>query len=136
MSPLLNIKSDFILRPATLDDCVLFFEWVNDEDVRRHSFHTEKIEWQHHKKWFHNKMNSQQSKLFVLSKNNIPIGQCRLDKEQEFWLIDYSIDKKYRGKSYGNIIVQMLIEKDYSPIKAIVKKNNIGSVKVFKNNFT
>lgn len=127
-------NSGFSLREATSQDCFMFFEWANDEGVRRNSFNPQKIELENHIAWFNKKLSSDQSKLYVLLKHETPVGQARLDKEGDYWNLDYSIDSKYRGNGLGNIIVKALIETYVRPLKAVVKKSNIASIKVFQNN--
>ncbi len=69
--------------------------------------------------------------LFVLIYNT-PVGQIRLDKEGDVWVLDYSIDKKYRGKGFGKKIIQLVLESDVSkPIKVVVKPANFASLKSF-----
>jgi RimJ/RimL family protein N-acetyltransferase len=129
-----KIVSSLLLRGATTEDCLLFFEWANDGDVRKNSFSPEKIEWKNHVTWFDSKLNNDQSKLYVLMNNNIPLGQVRLDKEGEFWIVDYSIDKKYRGKGLGKEIIKLISKTGIRPIKAVVKTNNESSLRAFKIN--
>ena len=129
-----KINSLLYLRKANSDDCKLFFDWANDKDVRNNSFSPESIIWENHKAWFENKINSNQSLLFVLIYNNVPVGQIRLDKEGDVWVLDYSIDKKYRGKGLGKKIIQLVLERTSKPIKAVVKPANFASIKVFQQN--
>src|SRR5690606_27986697 len=91
-------STKYNLRQANLSDVKLLFDWVNDSDVRLNSFNTELIKWEDHRVWYANKMESQSSLIFILEKENMALGQIRLDKEQDYWLIDYSIDRQHRGK--------------------------------------
>lgn len=129
-----KVAADLSLRKATKEDCALFFEWANDDIVRNNSFHTEKIKWESHIVWFNNRLNSEQHKLYVLMNHDYPVGQIRLDKENDYWLIDYSIDKKHRGKGWGRKLIGLLSNIDIHPIKACVKIDNISSVRAFQYN--
>lgn len=120
------------LRQAVIDDCELYFQWANDEEVRKNAFNNEVIKWNNHLKWFKDKISNDQSKLFVLMENETPVGQIRIDKEEEDWVIDYSIDNEHRGKGLANQMMKLLLEKDIRPLKAIVKDSNYGSLKVFQ----
>ena len=68
------------LRKAKEDDCDLLYRWANDPKVRKNSFNKEKIDYEEHKKWFENKLNSDKSYMFIL-KDEVPLGQIRIDIE-------------------------------------------------------
>lgn len=129
-----KLLSNIFLREATERDCSLFFQWANDDDVRRNSFSPRKVELQNHIAWFNNKLNSEQSKLFVLMKNETPVGQARLDNEGGYWVVDYSIDSKFRGHGLGTVMVKKLMDTRIRPLRAIVKKTNGASLRVFQSN--
>jgi UDP-2,4-diacetamido-2,4,6-trideoxy-beta-L-altropyranose hydrolase len=129
--------SSLSLRPATSDDCHIYWEWANDPTVREQAFSQEFIPYAKHIVWFQNKLSNPDSFLFVwLLGNRTKIGQVRFDCENSEALIDISIDKKYRGYGLGNVILiksiyhMLLIRKDIK-FKACVLKNNIVSQKIF-----
>jgi RimJ/RimL family protein N-acetyltransferase len=118
---------------ATIDDAQLLFDWANDKIVRFNSLVTGTILWEDHLKWFNNKLHSQ-SKIYLLFRDNIPVGQIRFDFINEFWIIDYSIDEKHRGKGFGKKILELAIRKFNvgDILKAIVKNENVSSLKIFQ----
>ena len=80
-------------------------------------------------------MKEDKSKIFILSLSNREIGQIRFDRlEDSNWLINYSIDKNFRGQGYGSKIVELAINsfKKASKFTAKVKKSNPASTKVFR----
>tara|TARA_R110000765_G_scaffold237982_2_gene340654 strand:+ start:577 stop:1044 length:468 start_codon:yes stop_codon:yes gene_type:complete len=123
------------LREAIEDDIELIYEWANDNTVRKNAVNKEKIIWEDHKKWYKNKILDSETYIYILEEN---IGQIRFDKIEDHYEIDYSIDKKYRGKGYGVIIIKEGIKKLFSDkkkkvlVKAKVKQENIASLKVFR----
>jgi len=125
--------NSLFLRKANKKDAELLFKWANDKAVRKNAINTEKINWENHLKWFKSKLQSNNAHLYILEKNKTPIGQIRIDKLNNYWIIDYSIDKNYRGLGYGKLIVKLLINlnKDKSFI-AQVKKENIASISIFE----
>ena len=129
-----KIVADLYLRNAIEEDCKIFFEWVNNISVRRNSFHPDMIEWEDHVEWFKNKMKSDRTKLYVLMSGNHPVGQVRLDKDGGYWIVDYSIDEKYRGLGWGKRLISLLLDVNIRPLKAFVKINNESSIRSFKNN--
>lgn len=123
----------FELRLATINDSQLLFDWSNDALVRKNSLNSELIKWEDHVLWLTNKLQSN-SKILILLEKKEPIGVLRFDQKEDHFLINYSISEKYRGKGYGNKIIELGIKHIGSdkPLKAIVKKENISSIKIFE----
>jgi RimJ/RimL family protein N-acetyltransferase len=68
------------LRLADYNDCEMLWQWVNDPDVRKASFSSEKNSWETHKAWFTDKLEDSNSYIFIaLNENKQPIGQVRFD---------------------------------------------------------
>lgn len=127
-----------ILRKASSKDCTLYFDWVNEEEVRKNSISSNDIIWEEHIKWFTNRIECETSALYVLEKGEQAVGQIRLDIiANQKALIDYSIDKKFRGKGYGKKIVMLVIEKarkmNIEELIAEVKLSNITSINIFRS---
>ena len=45
-------------------------------------------------------------KIFILTNNNEPIGQIRLEKDKNDVLIDYAVAKNFRNKGYGLMLIK------------------------------
>lgn len=127
------IKEELFLREANEDDARLLFNWANDHDVRKNSIAQDPIIWENHLSWFKKKINSSETKIFILSNKNKCLGQIRIDKVDSYWLIDYSIDCIYRGQGLGTEIVSRLLDKFNFKLKATVRKENQPSARVFIN---
>ncbi len=130
-------KNIFYLRKAESNlDALLLFEWANDSTVRSNSINKEKISIIDHFRWFNKKIKNNDTRIYILTdvyKSNI--GQIRVDKVDECFEIDYSISSLYRGRGFGNRILQLLIsEMGNVNYLAKVKMGNIASKKVFINN--
>lgn len=128
------------LRIVTNADCNLLFKWVNDESVRWNAFNTNKVKFEEHLNWFKNRIDSEECYIFICYDKQLPIGQIRIDNKQSKWVIDYSIDSKYRGNGYGTKILALL-EKEIlmksiqvSTLIGEVKCSNIASQKSFEKN--
>lgn len=128
----------FFLRHATQKDADLLFNWVNDEQVRKSAFNSNLINYEEHIPWFFSKLQSSNSRIYIGCDSDNPIGQIRIDIECENAFIDYSIDKMYRGKGYGVLllrIVEQQIKDDKYKVNYImgkVKFENIASRRVFE----
>lgn len=121
------------IRKAREDDVSLLYIWVNNDDVRRNALNPKKIKWEEHEAWFEGKMSNPYSKIFILENINHPIGQIRYDRKDEgFWDIDFFIDKKFRGMGLGQKIIELSLNKISGIVRAVVKKENVASCKVFE----
>lgn len=128
----------FELVQVSMKDIDLLYEWANDSECRKNAFISKKIEYEEHKKWFLNKLNDENCKIYLYVCNNEAIGQVRIDIHGSNALIDYSIKKEYRGKGHGIKILQLLEEKiillKSTKIRSLfgeVKNDNLASQKVF-----
>ena len=127
-------KEKFILRSAKVSDSKLLFNWVNEKEVRNNSLNSEIVKWDIHIDWFCKKMESVKCEIFILENNKVSVGQVRIEEDETgFWLIDYSIDSAFRGKGYGYVMIEQLINKiPKCKFKAVVKTKNIASRRVFE----
>ena len=113
------------LRKAEATDVDLLFEWANDPDVRKNSFHSEMIDYSTHIKWFEKILASNDVLQFILMDENTAVGQIRIIIIEDEAEISYSIGLKFRGKGYGKIIVKELetmVETSYPRIKTLVAR--------------
>ena len=67
--------------------------------------------------------------------DNIPIGVIRLEKQNLNFLLSYMIAPKFRRKGFALKAIQKFLKnlksRKINKIVAIVKKNNIPSLKIF-----
>ncbi|WP_157983101.1 GNAT family N-acetyltransferase [Psychroflexus aestuariivivens] len=121
-------------RRIISDDVDVFYEWANDKEVRSNSLNSEPIKYEDHIKWFSSKLESTQTEIYIFNSEKMPVGQVRLDLEDGFWEIDYSVDKKYRGLGLGKSMISMITHSNpLKNFKALVKEENKASKKVFEN---
>ena len=129
-----KVNQHIRLRNATKEDVNLFYEWANEKSVRKMSFNSEYISFETHQKWFKNNLNSKNNFLLVLEFDNIPAGLVRFNSEG---VIGISLDKKFRGKNLGVVLIKEGINvikssTDIKKITAYVKKDNTPSIKIFE----
>lgn len=124
-------------RPATADDCKLFFDWANDKTVRQNSFETDEIPYSSHVSWFNRKVSAENSLILVFELENEPVGQVRVDglDDPNGAVIGVSVDEKFRGKGYAAEMIRTATEEALKKIKtsviAFVKPENQSSLKAF-----
>lgn len=129
--------SEFDLRMVTKDDIDLLFAWANDSQVRKNAFHTEKISYEEHRKWFSKLINDQSQIQYIFMLNGEPVGQIRFSISEDEAKIDYSIAPTKRGNGYGRIMLKLAQEeflKTYPTVKTLigqVKTGNHSSEKCF-----
>ncbi len=95
------------LRPAREMDVTLYFDWVNEPEVRRQALNHNLIPWVSHQHWFHQKLTDDSSRLFVLEADDLPVGRVRFDLEGDEARIDYALDPIVRGRGWGARLVAL-----------------------------
>ena len=112
------------LREATTEDRELLYEWANDPETRRASFHTEIIAYEEHCRWFERILNDKNELQFILMNQDEPVGQVRLTLEGEDAVVSYSIAPDKRGLGYGKEIIRLICEeaRRYPFVRKIVAR--------------
>ena len=127
-----------MLRRCTYSDMDIIYKWINDDEVRNNSFNSDYIEYEVHVKWFNEKINSNNIYMYIILNNNKEIGTIRLEKHNSKAIISYLISNEYRGKGYGNKVIDLIkkeaIINNIDILEAVVKKDNIVSRRIFINN--
>ena len=130
-----SLRGEILLRLASMDDIVLYYNWVNDLEVRKNAINNLPISWETHRAWFSKKLQEVNSWLFVLEVAGLPVGQIRFDKEGDEANIDYSLDVIVRGRGWGAQLLAMGADfmQNIEPVKlrATVKDQNNASSSVF-----
>lgn len=129
------------IRSANEADVNLYYEWANDPEVRAGALNSAPIPMLDHINWFRAKCEDENSYMYVVSKENKPLGQVRFDVDRNLGtaIISYSIDSSFRNKGWGTSLMRVAgrtFIKDLGKqilLKAVVKKENIASNKVFEN---
>jgi RimJ/RimL family protein N-acetyltransferase len=129
------------LRKATIDDMDMLYKWANDAEVRKNAFNSEHIPYEDHIKWFNNIMKDDTVLQLILSDKTAPIGQLRLNIEDDKAYIDYSISPDKRGFGIGKAMISLLIKKlsdsdnicnNVKTLVGQVKYENPASARVFE----
>jgi len=135
---LLNISQSSVVRRANVNDVELAYKWINDPEVRNNSHSQNEIAFEDHTKWFNNVINRPSTYYYIVENENVPYGQIRFEKSGDEVVINYLIAPEFRGKGFGQALVQLGIEqvlKDAGSalnIIAYVKTENAASNKIFE----
>lgn len=125
----------FYLKKATAEHCNLLFKWTNDKEVRENSFTKDVIKYDEHVKWFNDKLNSPNCKIFIFYLDNVPVGQVRIDVDNHEAVISYSLDNNFRGKGLSAEMIGLLeknIDTNVNKLIGYVKFSNVISQRVFE----
>ncbi len=132
------------IKAAAERDLFLYFDWANDAEVRRHSLKQEPITLPGHTEWFLRRLSDAKTMLFVLEANGLPAGQTRFQRDGDEMKIAYSLDARFRGRSWGGELVRLGLQEalhrfrceagSRRPIRftALVKEDNSASVAIFR----
>lgn len=115
------------------NDLDFLYKLRNDESVVKNCINQNKITYDEHKKWFLENIKNKNIFMYTINLYNQKIGQIKVELINGLGYIGYSIDKNYRGYGYGYIAIEFIKEifKDIILV-AIVKKDNIASIKIFE----
>ena len=131
-------ESGFELRSVRSDDIDLLFNWANDPVTRKNAFHTEKIPYEDHERWFSKLLSDPYQQQYIFLKNGKPVGQIRFSIENDEALISYSISPDDRGLGYGSLMIDMAknrFHEDHPEVRKLigqVKRENRASSKCFE----
>lgn len=133
-----NETAGIRVRAATQEDARLLWEWANDRSVRLNSFRQEAIPWDSHLQWYNNRLDSTDTRFWILEVEGIPVGHIRYDarREDESAEISFSVAEEHRGKGYGVELIERTCELactelGVSKIRAVTFTSNPASSHTF-----
>lgn len=124
------------LRPVKQQDAEILYKWATSPEVRANAINQKGFSYEHHLKWLEGKLADPECFFFMLEYNKIVIGQIRIDKHENEWIIDYSVDSTWRGRGFGKKIIELGIQELEGrriTLVAKVKMDNAPSYKVFQS---
>ena len=118
------------LRPATIEDAQILFEWRNDPQVRAASHNQAEISFEDHLAWFTDSLANPDRRLYIVEKDGISVGTVRSDWAGDAYTLSWTVKPEARGKGIGKRMVLLLAEQIEKTIRAEVKVGNLASVKI------
>ncbi len=112
------------LRPASIDDAQLLFDWRNEPLTRAMSVNTEPVAWDIHEKWLSTRLARPEPGLYVCEDDGSPCGMVRIDNDE----ISYTVDVNFRGKGVATKML-ILARQQFGPKRAKIKRSNEASAK-------
>jgi UDP-2,4-diacetamido-2,4,6-trideoxy-beta-L-altropyranose hydrolase len=139
-SMVLGNSAELRARPAASTDEDLLLAWANDPVTRRNAFSTSEIAPSDHSAWFARRLaRPDASRIFIIENaGGIPVGQARFEREEEDWVIDYSVAPAFRGLGLGGKVLGLALRRlaALSPqdrVVGLVKSGNEASARVFES---
>ena len=126
---------NIFIRVADYKDSNMFFRWVNNKDSLNIKIQNKNIiGFKSHNRWFLERLNDRNTYIWVIEDSNkSSLGQIRFQKKNSIYLdIDIYVIAAMRLKGIAIKALNIAIKKiNNMPLRAIVKKSNIGSFKLF-----
>lgn len=119
-----------ILRLAESYDEELLLSWRNDPVTRNASLTQHVIGKREHSKWFSMSLANPNRQIYIAENNGLPVGTFRIDTEAEFLFLSWTIAPEWRKKGLGKKMLQIAEIDEYKNLKAIIRKDNIPSIKL------
>ncbi len=107
------------------------FNLRNKSYVRKNSLNIRKISKKNHKNWI-NKISKDKriNKIYVIKNNNLSIGYIRLEFHKNTFNTSWALIKKFQGKGIAKKGLIFATKNKKTKYSAIVKKDNVPSLKV------
>ena len=123
----------FLIRPATIDDAQVLFDWRNDEVTRANSINTNPVEWDGHVAWLGRVVdgsNPNRALYVVETDEGDGVGTVRTDRTEDgAYEISYTVAPAWRGKGVGKAMVVQFAQEHLTgeKILATIKKGHVPS---------
>jgi len=124
------MEKGLYLRPATLEDAKILFEWRNDPQVRAASHNQGEISFEDHLAWLEGSLANPNRKLYIAEEDGVSVGTVRSDWAENAYTLSWTVSPENRGKGVGKHMVLLLVRQIREPIRAEVKVGNIASIKI------
>lgn len=130
------LPSKLALRHARIGDAKLLFDWRNEVTTRAMSFDGNAISLDSHLQWFAGKLADPESLVLIGQVAGLPVGQVRLDFQNDEAVLSYGVDADLRGLGFGAALVELAVRfvrrRIPKGFRARVKKENVASRKNFQ----
>lgn len=123
------------IKKAEINDAKYLFALANDPETRKNSFSSELIDWDSHINWFEQKLNDQNSFIYIVTKEDKNIGTVKFEIKDEV-VIGVTVDPDHRGFGLGAFIIEKGCQEFWTTneenVIAYIKTSNKASKKIFE----
>ncbi|MGO8983400.1 MAG: UDP-2,4-diacetamido-2,4,6-trideoxy-beta-L-altropyranose hydrolase [Terriglobales bacterium] len=126
------------LRLVREMDCGLLFEWAQDPVARAASFHSAAISWEEHSRWFAERLQDPQSRIYIgENAGSDAVGLVRFQIEDDSALLSVNVASRFRGEGWGRELIlfstrDLVRTRGVRRVQAFVKPENHASVRLFE----
>lgn len=109
----MNEKNIVSIRPLSVEDEKLIFEWISDSQLRKMIGTRGTPNFQSHRIWFENKLKDSNNEIRIIENNAQPVGIIgtneidRLNQNAEMYL--YIGEKREKGKGIATVAVNQFV---------------------------
>ena len=128
------------MRHARLPDEALLLAWANDPRTREHSFSSDLISAETHRRWFRSRLRDLENCRLYIAEicEGLPVGQVRFERQGQAWEISYSLAPPFRKRGLGRPLLKAALLKMRSEFPGVtvigrVKPDNHPSCRVFES---
>jgi len=126
-----------VLRPAAPDDAARLLEWRNDPDVVRFSLTGRPVLAIDHDAWLVARLARPNVRLWIAEEAGEPVGQVRVDLEQEIGTVSIAVAPAHRGRGVGTSMLRALLvalegDAGVRTLLAVVHLENAASLRAFE----
>ena len=131
------MTNEFIVRKTGIEDAKRIWEIRNHPASRQESLNQKEISLNDHFDWFKNKyFENHNNACFVLEHQEMIVGYCRLDSDNNSYIVSIAIDPDYHGQGLGTILLSKSLRQLNTDkiVLATVRKDNLASLRIFEKN--
>lgn len=122
-----------LIRKYNKTECDFLFGLRNKNYVKKQSTKIKSISYKNHFVWFKNFIKSKKNKIFLIKKEKKNIGYIRLENKYKKYFTSWALIKQFHGMGIMSKNLKKITSNKKKDYRAIIKKNNLGSIKVAKN---
>jgi RimJ/RimL family protein N-acetyltransferase len=112
------------VRPATVDDAALLFDWRNDPVTRLMSRNSAPVAWEDHIPWLSQRVARGNPGLFIAENDGVAVATYRIDGSE----ISYTVAPEFRGRGVLAELLKIAVQR-HGKLTAVISPRNEASIR-------
>jgi len=129
------------LRKLSIKDSDMIYQWRNDDLIVSLSSNQKKVNKKEHQSWIKASLENPKRIIYIIEKDNEPMGQIRFDKDikqEKLCYISIYLISGFKSRGYGKKALALAFDEIFNfwhdtTIQAKVRQENNTSKKFFLN---
>jgi RimJ/RimL family protein N-acetyltransferase len=127
-----------VIRTASAADAELLWEWANDPETRRWSFHEAPIPWETHVAWLDSRLADPATRIYIVSADGAPRAVVRYESGGSgVAVVSIVVNPVERGRGWGTRALRLACptavrELAAKRVDAYIKPDNRASIRAFE----